>query len=243
MTAKENEFSGRDAKGLKPTLPGGAQSETQAEAATRQKYFKMIGLFTLGVAPLLALALLWLTDKLSSNNQYADRVELIRKYDLGWLYASWSLLMLTRTYATINANGARAAARVDRPDQHAYKIMANPAQYSSKNGNNAEVQLSNAPYVLMENVGAVGRFNRAQRAAFHFDEGLELLLSSIFLAGIIVPQLVFGLTVVYCVGRKMYSDGYTQSLDGRMGPFALVALPSMILGAMVGIFAVQSLVM
>lgn len=232
MSTKENEFSRRDAMGLKPLLP-----DAKSEAQTRQKYFQMIGMFNFVVAPAFAMGLLWLADRLISSKQaYTDRLVLLREYDLGWLYAAWYILMLTRTYATINANGTREAARVDRPDQHAYKIMANP---QSKDGSS---DLANAPYVLMENVGPVGRFNRAQRAAFHFDEGLELLLGSIFLTGIIVPKLIFGLTAVYCLGRKGFTDGYTQSCKGRMAPFVLVVLPSMIIGALVGIFAVQLIV-
>jgi hypothetical protein len=233
MSTKESEFSRRDAMGLKPLLP-----DAKSEAQTRQKYFKMIGLFNFVVAPSFAMGLIWIANKLmSSKMTYTYRLELLRDYDLGWLYAAWYVLMLTRSYATINANGAREAARVDRPDQHTYKIMANP---QSKTG---AVDLSNAPYVLMENVGPVGRFNRAQRAAFHFDEGLELLLGSIFLAGIIFPQLVFGLMAIYCVGRKRFTDGYTESCKGRMGPFALVVLPSMIIAALVGIIAVQAIVL
>jgi hypothetical protein len=230
--SKENEFSRRDAMGLKPLLP-----DAKTEAQTRQKYFKMIGLFNFVVAPFMAAVLIWLANKVFSSKQsYNNRLELLREYDLGWIYAAWYILMLTRSYATINANGTREEARVDRPDQHAYKIMANP---QSKTGS---ADLSNAPYVLMENVGPVGRFNRAQRAAFHFDEGLELLLGSIFLAGIIVPQLVFGLTAVYCVGRKGFTDGYTESCKGRMSPFALVVIPSTTIGALVGIVAVQTIV-
>jgi len=93
----------------------------------------------------------------------------------------------------------------------------------------------------MENVGPVGRFNRAQRAAFHFDEGLELLLGSIFLVGAVLPRLAFGLVVLYCLGRVLYTGGYTESLNGRMNAFALVAIPAVILSALVGIFGIQTL--
>lgn len=229
--SKENEFARRDAMGLKPLLPN-----AKTESETRQRYFKMIGLFNFVIAPTFATGLIWITTNFISSPQqtHADRLKLLREYDLGYLYISYYILMLTRSYATINANGTREEARVDRPDQHAYKIMANPQ-------NNNTVNLSNAPYVLMENVGPIGRFNRAQRAAFHFDEGLELLLGSIFLAGIVYPQLVFGLTLVYCVGRKGFTDGYTESCEGRMGPFLLVVLPSMIIAALVGIIAVQAI--
>ena len=52
--------------------------------------------------------------------------------------------------ASINANGARLPAKLDRPDQHIYQIMAEKGP------------LANAPYVLMATTGAAGRFNRAQ---------------------------------------------------------------------------------
>jgi hypothetical protein len=139
--SRENEFAHRDAMGLKPLLP-----DAKTESQTRQRYFKMIGLFHFVIAPTFATGLIWITTNFISSPQqtHADRLKLLREYDLGYLYASWYILMLTRSYATINANGTREEARVDRPDQHAYKIMANPQ-------NNNTVNLSNAPYVLMEN--------------------------------------------------------------------------------------------
>ena len=56
----------------------------------------------------------------------------------------------------------RAGARVDRPDQHVYKIMSPEAKASS-------------PYVLMSNTGWTGRFNRAQRGAFNTDGKMVIL--------------------------------------------------------------------
>eukprot|EP00961_Rhodomonas_salina_P060885 817536-Rhodomonas_salina.1 len=37
----------------------------------------------------------------------------IAQHDLGWVFASAVLVLLTRAYLTINSNGARAAARLD----------------------------------------------------------------------------------------------------------------------------------
>ena len=73
--------------------------------------------------------------------------------------------------------GARAPARVDRPDQHIYKIMA------------SDGSLKDAPNVLMATTGAAGRFNRAQRAVFNMDETLPLVLANTFLAGAILARL------------------------------------------------------
>mmetsp|Transcript_26796 Transcript_26796/g.58120 ORF Transcript_26796/g.58120 Transcript_26796/m.58120 type:complete len:251 (-) Transcript_26796:175-927(-) len=243
----EDEFSKRDASGLQPTFPKGAKSASQAEAQTRAAYYKLTGIFQFGIAPALAFGLLSVTRTPSStlSDQYEHRLAFIRKHDLGWIYAAWYVLSLARTHALINANATRAGARVGRPDQHAYKIMARPKDEASASSTSKDssscLGLADAPYVLMENVGPVGRFNRAQRAAFHFDEGLELLLGSIFLVGAVLPRLAFGLVVLYCLGRVLYTGGYTESLNGRMNAFALVAIPAVILSALVGIFGIQTL--
>ena len=46
------------------------------------------------------------------------------RYQLGYVFLAVWIVSYTRTFLSILANSARAAARLDRPDQHVYKVMA-----------------------------------------------------------------------------------------------------------------------
>ena len=100
---------------------------------------------------------------LGQKEIYDKKFAFIHEYSLGYVFLAHYIVYLTRLYAAINCNGARSPARLDRPDQHIYRIMA-------KQG-----ELSSAPYVLMANTGAAGRFNRATRAAANMDESITTL--------------------------------------------------------------------
>ena len=47
----------------------------------------------------------------------------LRQYQLGYVFLAAWLIGLARAAVALLANSARAAARLDRPDQHVYKIM------------------------------------------------------------------------------------------------------------------------
>lgn len=46
------------------------------------------------------------------------------RYQLSYIFLAVWLVGYTRTSLSLLANAARAGARLDRPDQHVYKIMA-----------------------------------------------------------------------------------------------------------------------
>jgi hypothetical protein len=93
----------------------------------------------------------------------------------------------------------------------------------------------------METKGAAGKFNRAQRAAFHMDESIALVLTRVLLTGFVLPRVVFVLTVLYSLGRLSFTAGYTQSLEGRLSTMVHYGIPEHVLVALVGIIAVQSI--
>lgn len=132
-------------------------------------------------------------------------------YQLGYVYLAWVIVYLTRMYLTINANGARAAAGCDRPDQHIYKIMA------------AEGTLADSPYVLMATAGDAGRFNRAQRAVYNTDEGLPLFITGAIITGSILPHVVLAIACIYAYGRITFANTYKASLNARGMGFMLGA--------------------
>ncbi|CAE7895521.1 unnamed protein product [Symbiodinium sp. KB8] len=210
-TAKQrgtSEFADRDEMGLKPL-----SDSTPTAAAEMKKY---VGLLLVYV-PILSQILAWPTyfvagRYLGQQDMYDAKFHFIYEYQLGYVFLAVWLVGLTRTTITILANGARAPARVNRPDQHVYKIMANSGP------------LKDAPYVLMANTGAVGRFNRAQRSMYNTDESLPMYLMCTMLAASVFGPIVLLPLLLTAYGRITFARLYIESLTARGAGF----LPSMI---------------
>ena len=188
----EDGFDGRDATGLQP---GSERTEAQARAF----YFRLYGKLVLCKRP----GSDGRCTSAPSSRRRARRAFRFPTHTnrLGWVFASRVYLM--RIYLAINANGARAPARVDRPDQHVYRLMSPDSDKQ--------------PYVMMVTTGEVGRFNRAQRACYNTDESM-----SVFLTGLLLGALMFGpfatlLAVVNLYGRCRFADLYTHSVGARRG--------------------------
>jgi hypothetical protein len=228
--------SARDELGLE--IPG---PKSMDEEQARAKYFKMYGGLLFGYAPALAFVLMYAARwKFPAIADIADNhLQFLADHDLGWLYAAWYIMYLARLYHNINSNGARAGARVGRPDQHVYKV------YNATGGNRKKSDdATSAPqYVFLENEGNVGRFNRAQRATFHMDEGGSFVVTSMLLAGFVMPKLVYILSACYFLGRLEFANAYTDTLEGRLSKMLLYVFPQHVMIALVGITAVQAILL
>ena len=115
--------------------------------------------------------------------------------DLGWAFLAWYVVYLARQSVAINAAACRAGARCPRPDQHVYRI--------------AHPDFNEKPYVMMANAGPQGRFNRAQRAVFNYDEALPLFLSGLLLNALLGPAAF--LAVLNCVEIKILRHDRPES--------------------------------
>ena len=60
----------------------------------------------------------------SSTTPYSSTTPLGPRYQLSYIFLAVWLVGYTRTALALLANATRAGARLDRPDQHVYKIMA-----------------------------------------------------------------------------------------------------------------------
>lgn len=200
------QFLGKDKMGLMP------EDKKKPESQIRQQYFKQnsFGLFV--TSPIMCLALyLAVTYAFPSESaRIQEKMLLVRKYDLSVVFVGYYLIFLARAYVQINSNGARAAARVDRPDQHVYQIMAESGP------------LSGAPYVLMTNVGAIGRFNRAQRACFNIDESLPLFMVGFMMYAVILGKMSLLIAAMYGYGAASFGDAYKESMEHRRPRFGIV---------------------
>jgi len=221
----DSEFEGRDATGLQP------KETAKTEAWARSFYFNLLGKLIFLQAPFFAWGSYFLLKYVTPSTMSTSdkKLAFIYEYQIGYVYAAWFVIYLTRMYVMINANGARAAARLDRPDQHIYKIMAETGP------------LAGAPYVLLATTGAAGRFNRAQRAALNMDEGLPLFLSATLLAGSVFGPLVVGLALLNMYGRVTFANGYKASLAARGGGFLAAAASEHVIAGLVGLCAVKGI--
>eukprot|EP00927_Polykrikos_kofoidii_P014844 TRINITY_DN16558_c1_g1_i1.p1 TRINITY_DN16558_c1_g1~~TRINITY_DN16558_c1_g1_i1.p1 ORF type:complete len:242 (-),score=37.34 TRINITY_DN16558_c1_g1_i1:138-863(-) len=196
---EEDEFQDRDATGLQPWT-----EKTPTEAAEAGKYRVMLLL----ISPLLGQVFAWSTYLIlaklcGQQGLYDKKFAFIHEFQLGYVYLAIWIIAMARTLLVINANAARAPARVDRPDQHVYKIMA------------ADGDWKGAPYVLMAGTGAQGRFNRAQRGVFNTDESMPLVLANIIVTGLVFGPIIACLALLIGFGRVVYGLKYKESSKVR----------------------------
>mmetsp|Transcript_28280 Transcript_28280/g.61197 ORF Transcript_28280/g.61197 Transcript_28280/m.61197 type:complete len:205 (+) Transcript_28280:45-659(+) len=141
-----------------------------------------------------------------STQQTEDRLRLIKEFNLGWIYLGVLVLKLGQLVTGINLGQARKASKVNLPDQQAYKVHGTEK------------------YALMDNEGAIGRFNRAQRSLQNYNEVLPMFLIEFALAGFVIPFPVFCITAFWAATRALSAFGYTASVQGRMSGNMLAGL-------------------
>ena len=163
-------------------------------------------------------------------NATADAaIDILSSYELGWLYLGIFLLKLFQIPQTILLGTTRKACKVNPPDQHVYKVMGT---------NGLAEQLG---YVLMENQGDIGRFNRAQRAFMNYHEAFPTVALLYVAAGFVFPLASFITMVVFSLARVVSAVGYVKSENSRNNTLVPTLLAVSILHGMVGIAAYQAL--
>lgn len=197
---------GRDAQGLTPRKKDGPGGDEDAASKAYAQYMKMVFAMiptiqlVLAVGTFFALRLVGFGEKLDAKFAF------LTQYDLGYVYLAIYIISMGRNRVMVNANVARAGARVDRPDQHVYKVMDAKAP-------------ADAPLVLMANTGWPGKFNRAQRGAFNTDESLPQFLVNTLLSGAVFGPAVVPIALLQVYGRVTFALKYTESKSKRGAGF------------------------
>eukprot|EP00929_Paragymnodinium_shiwhaense_P065981 TRINITY_DN33054_c0_g1_i1.p2 TRINITY_DN33054_c0_g1~~TRINITY_DN33054_c0_g1_i1.p2 ORF type:complete len:139 (-),score=21.57 TRINITY_DN33054_c0_g1_i1:248-664(-) len=100
---------------------------------------------------------------------------------------------------------------------------------------------SNLPYVLFEEEGAVGKYNRANRSLTHVTEtGLGMLLAIPF-AGYVFPYATVNLVVLYGLGRFFHMIGYSIAYGKHALGFAMSVLANSTLEMLVLVAGIKAL--
>eukprot|EP00416_Gambierdiscus_australes_P045848 CAMPEP_0171104050 /NCGR_PEP_ID=MMETSP0766_2-20121228/59908_1 /TAXON_ID=439317 /ORGANISM="Gambierdiscus australes, Strain CAWD 149" /LENGTH=222 /DNA_ID=CAMNT_0011564599 /DNA_START=72 /DNA_END=740 /DNA_ORIENTATION=+ len=74
------------------------------------------------------------------------------------------------------------------------------------------------PYVVMEERGDIGRYNRANRSLFHFNENIAGTILNIVLVGMVFPFPAFVLAIILAIGRILHQVGYANGGYGKHAP-------------------------
>mmetsp|Transcript_27304 Transcript_27304/g.70860 ORF Transcript_27304/g.70860 Transcript_27304/m.70860 type:complete len:119 (-) Transcript_27304:21-377(-) len=80
------------------------------------------------------------------------------------------------------------------------------------------------PYVVMEDEGMVGHYNRANRSMQHFNENVAGFVLNAFLAGQVFAFPVMMLTLVFVGARVLHQTAYTESGYGAHAPGNLLGV-------------------
>mmetsp|Transcript_38826 Transcript_38826/g.97245 ORF Transcript_38826/g.97245 Transcript_38826/m.97245 type:complete len:217 (-) Transcript_38826:140-790(-) len=162
------------------------------------------------------------------TSEFQGKISTIAAQGLGWMYMGMTVWRLANVAVAINLGSARFKAKISNPDQHVYKV------YGS--GEN------NSGYVLMEEEGAIGEFNRAQRAHMVNVEGSARQLSLFFLASFVFPLPTFICACLCAFSRIQSCLGYVKSADSRMsmlGMFGNAFMDGLVLYAAWRALAIQ----
>jgi len=154
------------------------------------------------------------------------KIATVASLDLGWVYLGAFVMKVGILVIGINLGGARAAAKVEVPDQQCYQVKG--------------AEGSKLGYVLMETEGEIGAFNRAQRALQNFGETFPLFVIMYLLASFVFPFYAFVVCCCYMAAKAIMAVGYTSSADGRMGGTMLSLVANCILEGMVLMVGVKA---
>lgn len=208
--AAEEEFPG-DARGLTPSKKedGKEVSDDAAAAKAEKMYMKMI----FGFVPLAQLIFgagtYFALRACGATTTIDAKFAFMTTWELGYPLLATYIIGMGRQRIMVNANAARAGARVDRPDQHVYKIMDKHKVLGQPP--------EKMPYVLMANTGWQGKFNRAQRGGFNTDEAMPQVLVNTIAAGAIFGPVIVPIVLLPVYGRVKFALGYTEASNKRGG--------------------------
>lgn len=168
---------------------------------------------------------------LQRNTNDHVKLAILAEYDLGYLYMTAFILKIGYLIMFINLGFAKHKSRVNLPDQHVYKVMGSKAKESDLG------------YVLLEQEGVLGRFNRAQRAVQNYHETYPQMVLYIVLAGFVYPFEVMIVSAVFALVRVMSAIGYTQVRDGRLPGYMLSLVTVSVLEVVVVVSGYRSIMM
>mmetsp|Transcript_27031 Transcript_27031/g.62644 ORF Transcript_27031/g.62644 Transcript_27031/m.62644 type:complete len:217 (+) Transcript_27031:77-727(+) len=137
------------------------------------------------------------------------KISTVAAQGLGWMYLGMTVMKVANFCVDLNLGNARFNAKVHNPDQHVYKV------YGTGEGATG--------YIQMETEGALGEFNRAQRAHMTNVEGAPWRLVNFLLASFVFPLPAFCCACAAAISRVQSASGYLKGADKRLSFLGMFA--------------------
>mmetsp|Transcript_94380 Transcript_94380/g.270661 ORF Transcript_94380/g.270661 Transcript_94380/m.270661 type:complete len:229 (-) Transcript_94380:416-1102(-) len=203
--------------------------EERAKSASEAK----ILLAVLMTAPRLlgfgvAFAIFWFGDKKS----YKDQIGFLTEKHLGFLYLS--AVVFSAMVQWLNAFPMFYKSQLNIKGN----LRANMTFF--KMNTKEAIMGKSMPFVVMEEDGLVGEYNRANRSLFHFNENMGGVLACLLLSGFVFPLPVFICAVIFATGRVIHQVGYAVGYGKHAPGFMLAVLTTATLEGLVTVAAASS---
>jgi hypothetical protein len=164
----------------------------------------------------------------ASKTSKADaQIATLAGFDFGWLYLGIVVLKILQLPLYVVFVDTRKVSKIHLPDQHVYKVMG--------------AEGSKLGFVLMETEGALGDFNRAQRALMNYHEIFPTTALLYVAASFVFPFEAFWCVTAWAVSRVVMAHGYKGSANGRMLGTLIGAVAQGVLQGMVVIVSYKAL--
>jgi len=171
----------------------------------------------------------FLVFKFGAHDIYKEQISFLASKNLGYLYLSVALFTALVQWLNVYPMVYKQRMSIKgnlRANMQIFKVNA------------ADKPL---PYVVMEEEGLIGNYNRANRSLFHFNENMGGIILCILCAGFVFPFPTLVATSIFALGRVLHQIGYAIGGYGKHGPgFALAMLTTVSLEGMVIVAALSS---
>mmetsp|Transcript_39105 Transcript_39105/g.102522 ORF Transcript_39105/g.102522 Transcript_39105/m.102522 type:complete len:230 (-) Transcript_39105:175-864(-) len=195
---------------------------------------KMIGLVVvlLTIPRIVGFLIAWAIAHFGSSIQYTLRIRALGD-DMGYLYTgavvfTFMVSFLNKFPVVYKGQVIKDGSGNLSSNMQIFKVLAAPGSQP-------------LPYVVLEDEGTVGEYNRANRSLHHFNENVASVIVNIVLAGRVFAFPVFILVCIFSFGRLLHQIMYAEGGYGKHGlGFAVSQLVDTILEGLVLFIAIVS---
>jgi len=206
-------------------MPDMTEEEKEDGAAGARKTLMMVTIVPRIIGLLIAYAIYYF----GSTAKYDSKIATLSGNDLGWLFLG--AFSLSKTVLWLNFFPMYYKSQIMRGNSG--NLRANLFIYKV---NFPAKEHDTLPYVVMEDEGEIGEYNRANRSLHHFTESAAIVVMDFLLAGYVFPFPVMVLMMILCLGRVFHQIGYAGGYGGHGIGFGLSTL-SLVIAEMLVLLA------